>query len=392
MAGGTSGGSSGGSSGGVAGGSAGGASGGSAGPVYAQLARFQNSRFVGIAGVGLAGAPSAVGTLRTDGGSSLYESWASDGGIVDRVDAGLSTGLAIASNRTTRAIASRFGGAISATTYAPPLAVTNGVSLGVGEVRRLQVLEGAPDRVAALTQDLNMGVLQVLDPGYGTAPISGTALTLDELIEVTDNGPLRYLVTMRCLSCQVGTLVASNPTRAHYWAAFESNGAGGITPLWLSPTIPGGGTVTISSPVRVARDGFTYLYLAGQQPGGSLAIERRFAADGGVASTPTSMPLATSVAPLTFADMIRGPGGPNVLVLAKAPNPTTFAGQPVGGASTNNIVVLAGSANGYSATTLDVSGDQNPVAFAHGGDGWLYIILNEGPDTVLWRVPVPLPP
>jgi hypothetical protein len=142
------------------------------------------------------------------------------------------------------------------------------------------------------------------------------------------------------------------------------------------------------APARLAFDGLSFIYVGAQLPSGQLIIQRRRISDGGLDFT------LSSTGPLTLVDLIRGPAGASVIALAEVRQSGVLWGAstttlPYTPGSGGNVVVIRVDAFGSAALGFDRGGDQRPVALVHGGDGRLGIVLNEGPNAVFWRAPIP---
>lgn len=133
-----------------------------------------------------------------------------------------------------------------------------------------------------------------------------------------------------------------------------------------------------------ASEGNAAFTFFGRGGAGELVVERRDAATGSRAAFNAStgaftLSEVTQVGALTF-------------VLGSITNAVTIGGTLVPWTPTNgrNVVLIRVAIGGaLTPFTWDVPGDQVPVGLAAGNNGALYIALNEGPNAVLWRIPVP---
>lgn len=391
--------------------------------MYPALAVMPNSRFVAITSVGPfmtpppLSSPSVV-TVREPlaGGTSIVEGWKTDGGStpvqsrsfswattlhVEAV-AGNSTGFLAVGGRTTNTVAvevmSPTGFGTSGYTTLEP------IDGGVPTMTRLRALEvgvapavawvqggGQPNlarlyRVATPVMLTHVHAAGMLGQSFG-----------DDLIESPLPRPMptgpRLLMTARCNDiCTFTGAFTSNYGLAHRYAWFPydvGTPAMGTAVTYQAVLDPGGSAPVFfgGRQVRLAADNNLFVYLAGQSPSGELLIERRHAGMG------TRDFLFASTGVLTLADIITAPSpDPAVLVLANyTDGGVAFGGGlPQNGSNLGNIVILKiSAANGVIASSFDIPGDQQAVAFTYAGEGFLFVAVNQGSDAVLWRVPAP---
>lgn len=391
---------------------AGGAGGGFMYPVMAVL---PNSRFIGIAQVAIGGPPlgTAVATVREplDGGFSILEGWTSNGSGTPAQSRQISWAsayrvTAIASNVSNTAIAARSSNGVSIEEVLPTsnfgtVGSTN-LELYVGAsdagVSRLSMLPaGTTAPMLAFVQGggvghvrlyrLSTGSFSTLNytPGVMSAVASGDDL-LDSPIPGSTSS--RLLATVRCSGgCSfAGSSVTTTGMGARFaWMLYPpAANALGMTSMHAA-LVSGNSMPTFSpsEPVRAASDGNTFVYFAGLGFSDELVVERRDAVTGVRES------LFTGTGTLRVVDLKRSPTGAAVLVLATYQSPSSFAGDfPFTFSNQRNVVVIRiDSAANVSASSFDLPGDQQAVGFAGGGNGSLYIAINEGPNAVLWRIP-----
>lgn len=401
----------------TAGGSAGGMTAGGAGGgfVYPVMAVIPNSRFIGIAQVAVGGPPSgvAVATVRerNDGGVSILEGWTSNGSATPAQNRTISWSTAyrvtgIASNTSNTAIAVRSSTAVSVEEVLPAsnfgtIGFTNlEMSFGASDagISRLSMLPvGTTAPMLAFVQGggmanvrlyrLSTGSFSTLDYQPGTM---GAVAFGDDLIDspIPGSASSRFLVTVRCPgACSfAGSGVTTTGLGARFaWMLYPpaANALGmasthaALLNLNVMPFF------SANERVRAVSDGNTFVYFAGQATNDDLVIERRDAVTG------LRDMVFNSTGTLRLVDLRRSPTGAAVLVLATYQSSSSFAGTfPFTAGNQRNVVVIRidASAN-ISALPFDVPGDQQAVGFAGGGNGFVYLAINDGPNAVLWRIP-----
>ncbi len=408
----------GGSAGGMTAGGAGGGStaGGSAGGfTYPVMAVIPNSRFIGIAQIAIGGPPfgAAVATVREplDGGFSILEGWTSNGNATPAQSRTISWATAyrvtaIASNVSTTAIAVRSANGVSIEEVQP---ASNFGTVGSTNlefymapndagVSRLSMLPaGTTAPMLAFVQGGGVGHVRLyrLSTGsfstlnYTPGAMSAVAFG-DDLIDspIPGSTSSRLLATARCPgSCSfAGSSVTTTGQGARFaWMLYPpaANALGTTSMHAALASSSSMSTFSPNEPVRAASDGNTFVYFAGLGFSDELVVERRDAVTGLRDS------LFTGMGTLRLVDLRRSPTGAAVLVLATYQSASSFAGTlPHSMGSQRNVVVIRiDSASSVSASSFDLPGDQQAVGFAGGGNGYLYIAINEGPNALLWRIP-----
>lgn len=385
------------------------------GPPPSISAPLLNRKFIGIARVaGLGGYPAqrfATLSEAADGGSSMLDTWATDAGFV------LSTRVVAWSDMHVQAIGSATDGrmaigGVSGTNmlvleyveptnfFAPSNPKTLSAAGPAGRVVRIRGVNStaAPlmvlfDGVTANEARWQLPVLMGNTFGLQSfsSGLSG-AVTADDLVSTPFGGITNaVVVTGRCQGqCTFAGVMGSMTLRSvgHLgWTEYDpTTGAINAAAAGSFRSLTSGAVSSFNeaSAIRAATDGNAFIYLAGQGSSGELVIQPW------THTSPAPQPSIISTGPLTLVDFIRGPTG--VLLLARL----NAAGVSFGGpglpwtaSNLGNVVVLRIDNTGaLSARTWDLPGDQRPVAFEH-AEGQLAILVNEGPDALLWRVPTP---
>lgn len=390
---------------------------GGGGPVMAML---PNSRFIGISQVAVGGPPTGtvVATVREplDGGLSVLEGWTSNGSAVPSQNRVVSWSsayrvTAIASNIQDTAIAVRSSSGISIEAVSPlsnfgTAGFTNletfvGASdAGVSRLSMLSAGSTAPVLVFIQGNGLN-GSARLYRTGAGViAPLSYAPANMggiawgDDVIDSLEPGARtsRILVTARCTdTCSfAGTNVTSTGLGARFaWVSYLPAGTA-LGSTTMHSLLLGSFSAPIfssSSPVRVATDGNNFVYFSGQGAAGELLVERRAASNGMRDGN-----LLSSTGALQLVDVKRASNGAAVLLLATYQSSgVSFATVlPYTSSNQRNVVVIRiDDMLNMSSTAFNVPGDQQAVGFAGGGNGFLHIAINEGPNAVLWRIPEP---
>lgn len=396
--------------------SGGGAAGGSAGGLAAPaVAAFPNSKFIGLAQVAIVGAPQgvAVVTVREQQGTqaSILEGWSFNGASTPVQSRSISWATdyrvqGIGSNQVVTYVAGRSSLSITAEE------ISSADLSRVGVATSLTALTAGSDagvtRMNLLSSNLAPVVVWVGDGVSSTvhrmetqnassvaALVSTPAQSFtqgDDIIEAPTGAlPNRWLATSRCTgdcSLLTSTSFGTGTVGRLAWGPYSTTVAA-LNPPTLFTTITsglGGAAVFDSgSPIRVATDGNTFIYLAGQGPFGTLVVERRDAVSG------ARDMLYSSSAALRLVDITRAQNGVGVYLLVALTQAVTFAGtsfNPVSANQGNVAVIRIDAMTGVSANFFDIPLDQQPVAFAR-SQGFLYIAVQEGTNAVLWKIPAP---
>ena len=407
----------------MAGGSAGGSmAGGSAGgaTVAPLMVSIPNSRFLGIAQVAVGGPPfgTVIATVREplDGGSSILEGWASNGSPTPSQSRVISWSsayrvTAIASNISDTALAVRSSNGISIEAVLPLsnfgtagfINLESFIGASDAGVSRLSMLPtGSTAPVLAFVQGSGPnGSARLYRTGSGSiAPLSYTPSNMggiawgDDVIDSPEPGSSasRILVTARCSeTCAFGgTNVTSTGLAARFaWVSYPP-AATALGMTSMHALLVGSFSTPIFSPngpVRVASDGNNFVYFGGQAMSGELVVERRAATTGMRDGN-----LLSSIGALQLVDVKRASNGAAVLLLAtyQTSNVSFPTVLPFTSSTQRNVVVIRIDAMlNVSSTPFNLPGDQQAVGFAGGGNGYLHIAINEGPNAVLWRIPEP---